>query len=512
MNLAPVAAQTNAWLPLAILFSSFIAGLIIFFLREESIWLRTLLNLSGALLKLALIGVMIYGLFQGVHYEATMPFLPGITLVLRADALSVLFAGLSALLWLLTTIYAVGYLENSPNRSRFFGFFSLCVSATVGVALAGNLITFLLFYELLTLATYPLVVHRGTPEALRAGRIYLYYTVGGGALLLLGTLWLWILTGDLTFSPGGILAAADPAQYFSLRLIFLLLIAGVGVKAALFPFCYWLPIAMAAPAPVSALLHAVAVVKAGAFGIVRVVFDIYGIEFARLLAVLPWLAGLAAATIIYGSLRALGQDSLKKRLAWSTVSQVSYIALGVGVGGPTAMIGGLVHLVHQGLMKITLFFCAGNLAETLGVHKISQMTGMGRRMPWTMAAFSIAALGMIGVPPLAGFFSKWYLGWGAIEADRPWVLAVLGISTLLNAAYFLPVLYRVWFRAPEHTPRRDHRAAQIGYRRGGREANALLLAPTLITALLVLMAGILANAPWSPLSWATIIALGGFRP
>ncbi|MFU8818900.1 MAG: proton-conducting transporter membrane subunit, partial [Desulfurivibrio sp.] len=196
MNVPLSPDNINAWLPLAILFSSFIAGIIIFFLREESIGMRTTLNLGGATVKLVLIGVMIHGMFQGVHYEATMPFLPGITLVLRADSLAVLFATLSAVLWLLTTIYAVGYLENSPNRSRFFGFFSLCVSATVGVALAGNLITFLLFYEMLTLATYPLVVHRGTPEALRAGRIYLYYTVGGGALLLLGTLWLWTLAGD----------------------------------------------------------------------------------------------------------------------------------------------------------------------------------------------------------------------------------------------------------------------------------------------------------------------------
>lgn len=512
MNATPALININAGLPIAILFSSFIAGVIIFFLREESVGLRTLLNLGGATLKLVLIGAMIHGMFRGLEYEASIPFMPGIILSLRADSLSVLFAALSAVLWLLTTIYAVGYLENSPNRSRFFGFFSLCVSATVGVALAGNLITFLLFYEMLTLTTYPLVVHRGTPQALRAGRIYLYYTVGGGALLLLGTLWLWTLVGDLNFTPGGILAASGPDHRFSLQVIFFLLIAGVGVKAALFPFCYWLPVAMAAPAPVSALLHAVAVVKAGAFGIVRVVFDIYGVEFARLLAVLPWLAGLAALTVIYGSLRALSQDSLKKRLAWSTVSQVSYIALGVGVGGPTAVIGGLAHLVHQGLMKITLFFCAGNLAETLGVHKISQMTGMGRRMPWTMAAFTVAALGMIGVPPLAGFFSKWYLGWGGLEAGQPWVLVVLGVSTLLNAAYFLPVLYRVWFRTPEHTPLRDNRASQINYRRGGQEANWMLLVPSLITALLVLLAGIMANAPWSPLSWATIIALGGFRP
>ena len=509
--MSQAAVNINAWLPLAMLFSSFVAGIIIFFLREESVVLRTTLNLGGALVKLVLIVLLIQGLFEGRDYQAVMPFLPGLQLTLRADSLSVLFAALSALLWLLTTLYAVGYLENSPNRSRFFGFFSLCVSATVGVALAGDLITFLIFYEMLTLTTYPLVVHRGTPEALRAGRIYLYYTVGGGALLLLGIVWLNQLVGPLPFQPGGILKGVATADHWQLQALFPLLLFGLGVKAALFPLGNWLPIAMAAPAPVSALLHAVAVVKAGAFGIIRVITDIYGIEFSRALSLLPVLMALAAITIVYGSFKALGEDNLKRRLAWSTVSQVSYIALGIGIGSPMALIGGLVHLVHQGLMKITLFFCAGNLAETLGIHKISQLNGVGWRMPWTMAAFSLGALGMIGLPPLAGFFSKWYLGWGALEAGEPWVLAILAASTLLNAAYFLPVLYRAWFMPPQIEPRRERRAAQAGYRRRGQEANWMLLVPSLVTALLVVLAGLLANAPWSPLAWATIIALGGLR-
>ena len=500
----------NAWLPLAILFSSFGAGIIIFFLREESVALRTTLNLGGSLLKLVLIGIMVNGLFAGVQYQAVLPFLPGITLVLKADSLAVFFAALSAVLWLLTTIYAVGYLENSPNRSRFFGFFSLCVSATVGVSLAGDLITFLLFYEMLTLATYPLVVHRGTPEALRAGKIYLYYTVAGGVLLLLGTAWLWSWFGDLTFGAGVIAAEAGEGDHLRLQVIFVLLIAGMGVKAALVPLCGWLPIAMAAPAPVSALLHAVAVVKAGAFGIFRVVVDLYGLGFSQLLGVLPLLTILTSVTIIYGSLRALSENNLKRRLAWSTVSQVSYIGLGVSLAGPMAVTGGLVHLVHQGLMKITLFFCAGNLSETLGIHRIDEMAGLGRRMPWTMGAFTIGALGMIGLPPLAGFFSKWYLGWGALASGQPWILAVLAVSTLLNGAYFLPLLHRVWFIEPTTRPERERRAAQAGHRRGGHEANGMLLIPSLITALLVVVAGLLAAAPWSPLSWAKFIVSGGF--
>jgi multicomponent Na+:H+ antiporter subunit D len=205
---------------------------------------------------------------------------------------------------------------------------------------------------------------------------------------------------------------------------------------------------MIAPAPVSALLHAVAVVKAGAFGIIRVIHDIYGIGFSAELNLLFPLALMAAFTVIYGSIRALSQNDLKRRLAFSTVSQVSYILLGVAMATPLATIGGLVHLVHQGVMKITLFFCAGNLAETLGIHKIDEMDGVGRRMPWTMAAFTVGALGMIGLPPLAGFISKWYLGLGGLAAGQPWIILVLIGSTLLNACYFLPVLHRVWFVEP----------------------------------------------------------------
>ncbi len=385
----------NAWLPLWVLGSSLVPGLIIFFLREESHRARTALNLFGVLLKLALVIFMIWGIQQGHHYETRLPLLPGLGFVLRADALSMLFALLSAVLWLVTTIYAIGYLEGSPHRSRFFGFFSLCMTATVGVALSGNLITFLLFYEMLTLTTYPLVVHRGTQRSLRAGRAYLAYTLSGGAVFLAGVAWLHALSGDLEFTAHGFVVGLVEDHRAALVVIFALLVGGLGVKAALVPLHGWLPQAMVAPAPVSALLHAVAVVKAGAFGIMRVVYDVYGLEVAAQLGVTGPLAAVAAATIIYGSFRALQQDDLKRRLAFSTVSQVSYIALGVALAGPVAAIGGIVHLVHQGLMKITLFFCAGNLAETLGIRTISEMRGVGRRLPWTMAAFTLGAFGMI---------------------------------------------------------------------------------------------------------------------
>lgn len=487
-------------LPLLVLMTSLVTAMVIFALGEERVRTRTFFNLLGAIAKIALVGFMVWGVFHERVFETRWRFMPQLDFVLRADGMTILFSTLSAGLWLLTTIYAIGYLEGSPNRRRFFGYFSLCVTATMGVSLAGNLITFFVFYELLTLTTYPLVVHRGTEKAIKAGSMYLRYTLGGSAAMLAGMLWLYVLVGPFDFAATGALAALDPKYRWQLIAIFALLIGGLGVKAALIPLHRWLPEAMVAPAPVSALLHAVAVVKAGAFGIVRVVYDVYGIEFARDLGVLPALATLAAITILYGSIRALAQDDFKRRLAFSTVSQVSYITLGVAVFGPIATLGGLVHLVHQGIMKITMFFAAGNAAEALGVHKVSELDGAGKRLPGTMAAFSVAALGMIGVPPLAGFISKWYLGYGAAMAGQYWVLGVLAGSSLLNAAYFLPILHRVWFKPQLHPWPHEHP------RHGRFEISLWLLVPPMATAALVVLAGLFAGHPASPLSWVQFIS------
>lgn len=494
----------DASLPLLVLMTSFITALVIFALGEERVGARTFFNLLGAIAKITLVGVMIWGVLKGREFETRWPFMPQLDFVLRADKMTILFSTLSATLWLLTTIYAIGYLEGSPNRRRFFGYFSLCVTATMGVSLAGNLITFFVFYELLTLTTYPLVVHRGTEKAIRAGSMYLRYTLGGSAAMLVGLLWLYVLAGPFDFKEAGALAGLDERYRPQLVMIFALLVGGLGVKAALFPLHGWLPTAMVAPAPVSALLHAVAVVKAGAFGIVRVVYDVYGVELARSLGLLNPLAAIAAITILYGSIRALSQNDFKRRLAFSTVSQISYIVLGVALYGPTATVGGLVHLVHQGIMKITMFFAAGNAAEALGVHKINELDGVGKRLPGTMAAFSIAALGMIGVPPLAGFVSKWYLGWGAADAGAYWAIAVLGASSLLNAAYFLPILYRAWFKPQlrpwphEHPPH------------GRLEVSAWLLIPPLATAALVVLTGLFAGHAFSPLSWVQRLAFSEY--
>ena len=497
--------NVHGLLLVGILLSSLVTGLVIFCLKEVSHRLRTWLNLLGAGLKLILVAALLQGIYRGQTYSFTMAFLPGLPFALGADANSVLFVTLSTGLWFWTTLYAVGYLEHSPHRSRFFGFFSLCVTATTGIALSANLVTFLTFYEWLTVATYPLIVHRGTREALRGGRVYLMYTLTGGVLLLLAVAWLQSLAGPVVFKERGAIQSLVAGHRGELQVIFFLFMLGLGVKAAIVPLHSWLPRAMVAPAPVSALLHAVAVVKAGAFGIVRVVYDVYGVESAASLGVLEPLAIASGVTIVYGSMRALFQDELKKRLAFSTVSQVSYIVLGIALVSPMAAMGGLVHLVHQGLMKITLFFCAGNYAETLGIHRVSEMNGVGRRMPLTTAAFSVASLGMIGVPFLAGSVSKEYLQLGAEQAGARWAILVLTASSVLNAAYFLPILWRAWARPPDARWPAEHTY-------GRWETHWMLLLPPLVTAVAVFWAGWWAGSSFSPLAWVKLIVQREFGP
>lgn len=520
---------TSSIMPIVLLLTSLIPAIVIFTLSEGQRLLRTTLNLASAIAKVAFVIVLIPAVVAGSDLRIAFEWVPGLSIVFVADTFSLFFVALSAGLWLVTTIYAVGYLEGSPNRSRFFGFFSLCVTATTGIALAGNLFTFLIFFELLTLVTYPLVAHRGTTEALRGARTYLGYTLLGGVFLLFGTAWMTLEVGAVEFTPGGIpevaeLASRDPVTAVAIGA---LLLVGVGVKAALFPFHGWLPVAMVAPAPVSALLHAVAVVKAGAFGILRVVSDTFGLALFADLGLLQVLAVVAAVTIIYGSARALAQDDLKKRLAYSTVSQVAYIALGAALLSPVATAAAIVHMVNQGFMKITLFFCAGVYSEELKLTKVTQLAGVGHRMPLTSAAFTVAALGMIGLPPFAGFVSKWALGLGGLDAEQPWVIAVLLASTALNAAYFLPVIAAIWTAPPETEaaegtapraaePVPDSSVSGVSREKddavSGRrlEAPAALLMPTLVTAVFVVAFGMAAGWEFSPWSLAQFIALGAW--
>ena len=511
----PTLAEPQAAILLWLLASSLVPAAVIFLLPEAAERTRRTVNMAGAIAKVVLVLALVVGVFGGRAYEWRAPFLPGIDLVLRADPVPLLFVLLSALLWLTTTVYAIGYLADDTHRSRFFGFFSLCVTASVGIALAGNLVTLLVFYELLTVTTYPLIVHQGHEKARAGGRIYLLFAVTGGAAVLVGVVWLQTLAGSVAFRETALLAGLLAEHRTALTAIFVLLVGGFGVKAAIVPLHVWLPRAMVAPAPVSALLHAVAVVKAGAYAIVRVIHDLYGAELAAELGVLTPLAVMAAVTIVYGSVLALWQDDLKRRLAYSTVSQLSYIILGVSVIGLTSVTGGIAHLVHQGVMKVTLFYAAGILATSLGVTRVSQMDGVGRLRPWTMAAFTIAALGMVGVPPTVGFITKWHLGLGSVEAGQPWVIGVLVASTVLNAAYFLPVIARVWLAEPDGEVVARAGGVRVEGARLGPvrlptirlEADPWLLLPPLATGLSVLVLGVLAGVPLSPISWAADIAV-----
>ncbi len=486
-------------MPILLMLCPLVSAVIIFFLREENERLRTTINIGSSLLKLGLVAWTLEGVGRGVIYEYRLEFVLGLYMLLRIDALALLFIALSSFLWLVTTVYAIAYFRGTANLSRFFGFFNLCVFATTGIALSGSLISFFFFYELLTLSTWPLVVHKGDHESLAAGRTYLGYTMVGSAVLLFAIVWMEGTTGPVEFvAPPELDKLSGTAQ----GAIFALLVAGLAVKTAIVPVHSWLPKAMAAPAPVTALLHAVAVVKAGAFGIVRIIYDVYGIDRMAEHSLGVPLAMAASVTIIYGSLKALQQTDIKRMLAFSTVSQISYIVLGASLPGPFATIGGLVHLVHQGLMKITLFFAAGVLAERRGVHSVSQMAGIGRRMPLTMLAFSVAALGLIGVPPLAGFVSKWYLGIGGLQAGHPWVILVLAASSLLNAAYFLPLIYRAWFtEGPDSLEQYD-----------GKEGPTALILPAVVTAFATLGVGVLAGFAFSPLGWASLIVQREYIP
>jgi len=374
--------------------------------------------------------------------------LPGLGLSFAAEPLGMIFAAIASGLWIVTSIYSIGYMRghHEENQTRFFICFAIALSSAMGIAFAGNMLTLFVFYEVLTLSTYPLVTHAGTEEARKGGRTYLgillFTSIG---MLLTATIWTWSVAGTLDFTRGGILQ--DKASPGIAAALLVLYVFGVG-KAAVMPFHRWLPAAMVAPAPVSALLHAVAVVKAGVFTVLKIAVYIFGIDFLAGVASGRAMMYLAAATILIASLVAMRQDNLKRRLAYSTVSQLSYIVLGAMLANPLAVVGGAMHIATHAFGKITLFFCAGAIDVALHKKNISEMRGIGRAMPFTMGAFFVASLSIIGLPPLAGLWSKWYLALGTLEADEAVLLGVLMVSSLLNVAYLLPIPIRAFFGKP----------------------------------------------------------------
>jgi multicomponent Na+:H+ antiporter subunit D len=466
--------------------------------------LREAWSVAAALLSFGILASLVPEVLAGARPQtAPLPLAPGFALHLEADPFGLLFALLASFLWLVTSFYSVGYMREGKeeNQTGYFASFAVCVAAALGVALAANLITFFVFYELLTIATYPLVVHKRTPEALAAGRKYLAYTLGGGQLLLVAIIGTAVLAPGAEFRPGGFLAGRAPLPVLAGLLT--LYLVGCGVKAAIMPLHGWLPSAMVAPTPVSALLHAVAVVKAGAFGCVRIVGYVFGVQLLRSMGADVVLAVVASITILLASVRALGESNLKRRLAYSTVSQLSYIVLGAALGSAAAVAGAMFHVVAHGLMKITLFFCAGSIHVRTHKTEIPELAGLGRRMPVTFGAFALGGLGLAGMPALAGFVSKWNLGVGALSAGHGAFIAVLVLSGLLNVAYFLPIVRSAFFEGPREPVRFD-------------EPGMALWLPLALTATLALVLGLVPDAGlhFYSLAWkaARAIAAPGALP
>jgi multicomponent Na+:H+ antiporter subunit D len=457
--------------------------------------------IAVAALQLACVLVMLPPVWAGEVLSVTLlDFVPSVSIAFKVDALGMMFALTASALWLLTTIYSIGWLraQNSHAQTRFHLCFALTMTATLGVAFAANLLTLYLFYEAMTLATYFLVAHDETDEAYAGARKYVAYHLGTSIAFLLPAIILtYVVSGSFDFAPGGVFSAAALEGSRTLLIVTFLLFMAGSAKAAIMPLHAWLPSAMVAPVPVSALLHAVAVVNAGAFGVLRVVFDVFGPNAMQQLGLDTFTIYLASFTIVAASLYALKLDSLKALLAYSTIGQLSYIVLGAVIADPNGAAGGIAHIANHGVAKITLFLCAGSIYLATHSKHLSEMSGVGRQMPWTMAAFVVGALSMIGLPATAGFVSKWLLFSGAYRASEVLAIVALGASTLLSAAYYLRAVGVLGGVVP---PRRGGGDAATQAHRPVRELSAWIVAPLLATAALTLALGLLADFTVLPLA------------
>ncbi len=466
--------------------------------------LRKVLLAAVCVLEAVLAISFVPGVLGGTEYTTrVLQLTPRIWMYMHVDAMGALFGMTASVLWLLALVYSFGYMEGEHRLGRYYAFFMLALAWTMGVAYAGNLLTFLIFYELFSILTYPLIVHEETPEAMAAGTKYIIYILIGGSLVLLAIVFTFFLAGDQTLAAQGGLLALSMGRT-KLIAVFWCFVAGFGVKAALVPLHGWVPDAHpAAPAPFSAVLSGV-MVAAGSFGIMRVVFNVFGVALLRELDVMRWLAYIAAFTVVFAALLAVSQDNLKRRLAYSTISQMGYVALGIGLLGAEAFTGALVHIANHAFMKGALFLCAGLLIKRAGLRNVSDLDGIAQKMPVTTAAFAIATLAMIGTPPLAGFTSKWFLGLGMLDVGEPAYLVVLLGGALLAAVYLLPIVYAAYFRPPSP-------AVAALPEREGAEAPATMLVPLVAAVALVVVLGIAAAVPGLPLSLARLAAAGAFK-
>ncbi|MDP6957061.1 MAG: proton-conducting transporter membrane subunit [Planctomycetota bacterium] len=472
-----------------------LAGALLVGLASRLPNLRDTLSFLTALSLFAFVVTIILpaGRGSGDVSHDILEVLPGLTLRLRLEPLGLLFALVASGLWIITSLYAVGYMRGhgEKHQTRFAICFALAIAGALGVAFAGNVFTLFVFYEAITISTYPLVTHAGTEQARRSGRLYLGILMGTSvAFLLLALAWTWHLAGTTEFTPGGILAGkASPAVLTALLALYAF---GTG-KAALMPFHRWLPAAMVAPTPVSALLHAVAVVKAGVFTVVKVIVYIFGLDLMHEIGGDQWLAWVAAFTMLSAACVALSKDNLKARLAYSTISQLAYIVFGAALATDHAVLGSALHIAMHAFGKITLFFCAGAILVATHKSKVSELAGLGRRMPFTFGAFTLGAFSIIGLPPLGGSWSKWYLALGTMDvgdagdaggSGRPLMLGVLLLSSLLAVGYLMPVIVTAFFGQAEEDKQHSGHGSHGNQSEGGlREAPLLCVLPPVVSAL-----------------------------
>jgi multicomponent Na+:H+ antiporter subunit D len=471
--------------PLLAILVSAVGALLVAWTGERRANLREFWSVAAGVLQLAFVASMAPDVVAGRTPECVVSqILPGIALAFRVDAFGLLFGFGASLLWIATSFYSIGYMRalEEHAQTRYFACFALALSATMGVAFSANLFTLFLFYEALTLATYPLVAHKETPEAKAGARKYVIYLLGAAKLFLIAAIVLtYNIAGTLDFRKGGILSGPELAHEPTLLFVVFALFLFGFAKNALMPLHSWLPAAMVAPTPVSALLHAVAVVKTGVFATLRVFLFIFGADAMRLLGADALALGVASLTILGGSLLALSQDNLKGRLAFSTVSQLSYVVLGAAMLDRSGIVGGVAHVTNHAVSKITLFLCAGSIYVSAHKTEVSQLSGLARQMPWTMAAFALASLSMVGIPPTSGFVSKWYLALGSVERGSGWLLGVLLASSLLNAAYLAPIVYKAYFEEAPRSP--EHEIVEVPW----------MVIPLAFTALASLLLGIFPN-------------------
>jgi len=448
--------------------------------------LRESITIATSLLTFVVVATLVEAVMGGARPElVVMTVMPGVPMAFVVEPLGMLYALVASGLWIPTGLYAIGYCRahHEQNQTRFFACFALAIFSALGIAFSGNMFTLFVFYEMLTFSTYPLVTHYGDGEARRAGRIYLGMLLGtSGAFMLFAILWTWHLTGTLDFTPGGILA--DRVDGTAAMVLLGLYAFGTG-KAALMPFHSWLPAAMVAPTPVSALLHAVAIVKAGVFTILKVIVYIFGPSFLLDTGASEWLMYTAVVTLITSSLIALTKDNLKARLAYSTIGQLAYVVLGGALATTSGILGAGMHIAMHAMGKITLFFCAGAIFVAHHKKDISTMNGIGRAMPFTMTAFFLGSFCIIGLPPMGGLWSKWFLGLGAIEAGKEFFVAVLMFSSISSVAYLLPVVIRAFFFKPDPDEAdHDHNHdVEKGFWANLQEAPVLCVAPLCLTAI-----------------------------